>query len=154
MKKRRLLAWLMTLVMMIGLMPATALADTTSTQTNLRPGSLSYNLDGTLYTGTAASDAPITLSKTADGPKEDGSYDVTLSVTTKQQIKPKPTEVVFVLDASTSMKIDASSSAERADSDDKQTDHNNRWNAALKAIKTVVTKLVIPLSVIYPSIGD
>ena len=98
MKKRRLLAWLMTLVMMIGLMPATALA----AETNLTPPSNYYKLDGTPTDATTAANSGITLSKKAT-PKADGTYDIELSVKTTQTIQPKPTEVVFVLDASGSM---------------------------------------------------
>ncbi|MBO5329868.1 MAG: hypothetical protein J6A71_05030, partial [Anaerotignum sp.] len=91
MKKRRLLAWLMTLVMMVGLMPATALAEE-STAT-LTPDPVTVTRDG---------DALATLAKTAVD-NGDGTYDVTLSVTASETIESQPVEIVLVLDSSGSM---------------------------------------------------
>ncbi|WP_405728303.1 hypothetical protein, partial [Anaerotignum sp.] len=92
MKKRRLLAWLMTLVMMIGLMPATALANgETEPLENLQ------------------SNAVNQVSGVADLKKEvtdngNGTYTVNLSVEAKQPVRTQPLEIVFVIDSSSSMK--------------------------------------------------
>ncbi|MBP3307664.1 MAG: hypothetical protein J6L66_08615, partial [Anaerotignum sp.] len=81
MKKRRLLAWLMTLVMMVGLMPATALA--------------------------AEEESNVIATKTVSGPNDDGEYTVTLTAkggtTVSETENNLPADIVLVLDSSGSM---------------------------------------------------
>ena len=89
MKKRRLLAWLMTLVMMVGLMPATALAAEAPLE-NLQSGV------------TKSIENVADLKKEVTGNK-DGTYTVNLSVKAKQPVKTQPLEIVFVIDSSASM---------------------------------------------------
>ena len=101
---KKILAILMAVAMAFSLLPATALATTSvndQQQSTLEPEAKHYNFDGT---ETTSENADITLTKTAAPVKEeDGVYEVTLTATTSQEVKPKPVEVVFVLDGSGSM---------------------------------------------------
>lgn len=78
MRKRRFLAWLMTMVMAIGLMPATALADDT-------PGSVNPPAVENLTPTSVDISNTAELNKTA-ADNGDGTYDVTLSVKAQQPI--------------------------------------------------------------------
>ncbi|MGN0135540.1 S-layer homology domain-containing protein [Anaerotignum sp.] len=89
MRKRRLLAWLMAMVMAIGLMPATALADEPPVAENLSPA-----------TTTVSNVAELDKTAKDNG---GGTYDVTVSVKAKQEIKSEAVEIVLVLDSSGSM---------------------------------------------------
>ena len=88
MKKKRLLAWLMTLVMMFGLMPATALADTTTPT----------------LTPAAKSNGDVTISKVAAPVAgKDDEWQITMTINPATNIDPQPLELVLVLDTSGSM---------------------------------------------------
>lgn len=94
--KRRIIAALMCLCMLVGLLPMSAFAADPAT---LTPGNTYYTFDGKTTTeGTA----DITLSKIAVD-NEDGTYTVTLSAGADQMVMAKATEVVFVIDGSGSM---------------------------------------------------
>ena len=104
---KRIIALLLALILTVGLLPTVALAaegdtgTTTPAETSaLAPADKYYKFNG----GTAANKdaADITLSKTAVD-NGNGTYTVTLEATAKTKVQPKPTEVVFVLDASGSM---------------------------------------------------
>lgn len=101
---KKILAILMAVAMAFSLLPATALATTSGDdqqQSTLEPGAKYYNFDGT---ATTSENADITLTKTAAPVEEQNDvYEVTLTATTSQAVKPKPVEVVFVLDGSGSM---------------------------------------------------
>lgn len=101
---KKILAILMAVAMAFSLLPATALAATSGDdqqQSTLEPEAKYYNFNGT---ETTSENPDITLTKTA-APVEgqNGVYEVTLTATTSQEVKPKPVEVVFVLDGSGSM---------------------------------------------------
>ena len=101
---KKILAMFMAVAMAFSLLPATALATTSGDdqqQSTLEPGAKYYNFNGT---ETTSEKADITLTKTATPVEEqNGVYEVTLTATTSQEVKPKPVEVVFVLDGSGSM---------------------------------------------------
>ena len=101
---KKILAILMAVAMAFSLLPATALATTSGDdqqQSTLEPGAKYYNFDGT---ETTSGNPDITLTKTAAPVEEQNDvYEVTLTATTSQAVKPKPVEVVFVLDGSGSM---------------------------------------------------
>ena len=98
MRKRRFLAWLMTMVMAIGLMPATALADEPTV-----PQVPVENLSPDPVTVKSGTKDVAELSKTATYNEETGNWDVTLSVKATQPIESQPVEIVLVLDSSGSM---------------------------------------------------
>jgi len=102
--KKRVLAALMTACMVVGAVPGVSLADvstgeTTTNQFGLTPSSKKYNFDGSTST---SGDPDIVLDKQATYLGDD-TYEITLTATAKEQIKTKPTHVVFLLDASRSM---------------------------------------------------
>lgn len=101
---KKILAMFMAVAMAFSLLPATALATTSGDdqqQSTLEPGAKYYNFDGT---ETTSGNPDITLTKTAAPvEKQNDVYEVTLTATTSQAVKPKPVEVVFVLDGSGSM---------------------------------------------------
>ena len=101
---KKILAILMAVAMAFSLLPVTALATTSGDdqqQSTLEPGAKHYNFDGT---ETTSENPDITLTKTAAPvEKQNDVYEVTLTATTSQAVKPKPVEVVFVLDGSGSM---------------------------------------------------
>lgn len=94
--KRRIIATLMCLCMLVGLLPMSAFASDPAT---LTPGDTYYTFDGNT---TTQEKADITLSKIAVDNK-DGTYTVTLSADADQIVMAKATEVVFVIDGSGSM---------------------------------------------------
>lgn len=94
--KRRIIAALMCLCMLVGLLPMSAFAADPGT---LTPGDKYYTFDGQ---ETSKEYAKISLSKTAVDNK-DGTYTVTLTADAKQMVMAKKTEVVFVIDGSGSM---------------------------------------------------
>ncbi|MGM9916581.1 InlB B-repeat-containing protein, partial [Anaerotignum sp.] len=92
MRKRRFLAWLMTMVMAIGLMPATALADDSFDAAPAPVTSVSTE-----------SDNPIQITKSVN---EDGNAITMEAYVTNEvtmQDKSKPMDIVLVLDVSGSM---------------------------------------------------
>ena len=140
--KKRVLAALMTVCMVVGSVPGVSLADATTDNSGI-----SYTIDGVETTDSAKT--AITLKKEAT-PAGDGKYDITLTVDAtkaKNQIQVNPTEVAFVLDASGSM----------AWCTDETHDHSNtpggyscgynddlyvsRWTTAVNAIKNMSTEL-------------
>ena len=130
MRKRRFLAWLMTMVMAIGLMPATALADDT-------PGSVNPPAVENLTPTSVDISNTAELNKTAVD-NGDGTYDVTLSVKAKQPIKSEAVEIVLVLDSSGSMNLCTESGFESHQHSDKKCkkvslictkeEHEHDWN--------------------------
>ena len=94
--KRRIIAALMCLCMLVGLLPMSAFAADPGT---LTPGDKYYTFDGQ---ETSKENAKIALSKTAVD-NEDGTYTVTLTAEAEQMVMAKKTEVVFVIDGSGSM---------------------------------------------------
>ena len=103
---KRIIALLLALILTVGLLPTVALAakdqgTTTPAATSpLTPADGYYKFNGDTAANKDAAD--ITLSKTAVD-NGNGTYTVTLEATAKTKVQPKPTEVVFVLDASGSM---------------------------------------------------
>lgn len=95
--KRRIIAALMCLCMLVGLLPMSAFAADPGT---LTPGDKYYTFNGSSVA--TADDADITLSKQAVD-NQDGTYTVTLSADADQMVMAKATEVVFVIDGSGSM---------------------------------------------------
>lgn len=145
---KKILAILMAVAMAFSLLPATALAATSGDdqqQSTLKPEAKHYNFDGT---ETTSENPDITLTKTAAPvEEEDGVYEVTLTATTSQEVKPKPVEVVFVLDGSGSMNYCTQTKPDH--------DHWNgakckvtskdwtksRWSIATKSIENMVTNI-------------
>lgn len=95
--KRRIIAALMCLCMLVGLLPMSAFAADPGT---LTPGDKYYTFNGSSVA--TADDADITLSKQAVD-NQNGTYTVTLSADADQMVMAKATEVVFVIDGSGSM---------------------------------------------------
>lgn len=108
--KKRIWAFLLAMCMIISIMPTAAFAGEEAT---LTPAPAYYKFDGT---PTNEAGAEITLSKTAVYNEQTGKYEVTLSVDAEKKILPKPTKVIFVLDASYSMSA-CTNSAEICDHD-------------------------------------
>lgn len=96
--KKKLLILLLCLSFVLALVP-TAMAVDTDTDP-LKPADLYYTLGGE---PTSGEKPDITLSKTAVA-NDDGTYTVTLSAEAVETVTTKPTEVVFLLDTSGSMK--------------------------------------------------
>ena len=140
--KRRIIAALMCLCMLVGLLPMSAFAADPGT---LTPGDKYYTFDGR---ETSKENAKISLSKTAVD-NENGTYDVTLTAQADQVVMAKATEVVFVIDGSGSMR--------HCILPENKCNHNrvkgnwctvtednhdaSRWNIALDAIGTMKDKL-------------
>lgn len=146
---KKILAILMAVAMAFSLLPATALATTSGDgqqQSTLEPGAKYYNFDGT---ETTSENADITLTKTAAPVAgEDGVYEVTLTATTSQEVKPKPVEVVFVLDGSGSMGWCTENPPTGHNHRNggwcskTRNDHSkSRWNIAINAINQMVTNI-------------
>lgn len=95
--KRRIIAALMCLCMLVGLLPMSAFAADPGT---LTPGDKYYTFNGSPVE--TVDDADITLSKKAVD-NQNGTYTVTLSADADQMVMAKATEVVFVIDGSGSM---------------------------------------------------
>lgn len=154
---KRIIALLLALILTVGLLPTVALAaggdtgKTTPAETSaLAPADKYYKFDG----GTAENKdaADITLSKTAVD-NGNGTYTVTLEATAKTKVQPKPTEVVFVLDASGSMAWcckhgfhDTSWGSGNSGGYPCEHMQNNRnlksrWDTAKSAIQTMVANL-------------
>lgn len=141
--KRRIIAALMCLCMLVGLLPVSAFA---ADPEPLKPGDKYYKFDGEL--AATAESADITLSKTAVD-KGDGTYDVTLTAQAKDVVMAKATEVVFVIDGSGSMRHCTLAENECNHSwvggdwcTVTQDNHDvSRWNIALNAIDTMKNKL-------------
>ncbi len=107
---KRLLTWVLVIVMMLTMVPMNVLADEkgTASTANLSPDDLYYKFDGTK---TDKDLARITLSKKAKD-NGNGTYTVTLSAKADEVVTPKPTQVVFLLDASGSMNFCTESNVE------------------------------------------
>lgn len=141
--KRRIIAALMCLCMLVGLLPMSAFAAERGT---LTPGDKYYTFDG--ESAATAESADITLSKTAVD-NENGTYDVTLTAQAKDVVMAKATEVVFVIDGSGSMRhctLAENECNHRWYPGDwckvTRNDHSkSRWNIALDAIGTMKDKL-------------
>lgn len=145
---KKILAILMAVAMAFSLLPATALATTSGDdqqQSTLEPGAKYYNFNGTEAT---SEHADIILTKTA-APVEgqNGVYEVTLTATTSQKVKPKPVEVVFVLDGSGSMNYCTQTRPDHWHTDGyKCTVTRNdwsksRWSIATNSIKNMVENI-------------
>lgn len=87
---KRLLTWVLVLVMTLSLLPLNVLAD--------EAGETESQMEQTVNNG----DFSITKRAT---PNEDGSYNITLSVTPLKPPATKPLELVILLDLSGSMHI-------------------------------------------------
>lgn len=148
---KKILAILMAVAMAFSLLPATALATTSGDdqqQSTLEPEAKHYNFDGT---ETTSGNPDITLTKTAAPvEREDGVYEVTLTATTSQEVKPKPVEVVFVLDGSGSMGWCTENPPtgnlhfhnNGGWCSKTRNDHSkSRWNIAINAINQMVTNI-------------
>lgn len=143
--KRRIIAALMCLCMLVGLLPMSAFA-APAEPGPLKPSDKYYTFNG--ESAATAESADITLSKTAVD-KGDGTYDVTLTAQADQVVMAKATEVVFVIDGSGSMR--------HCILPENKCNHNrvkgnwctvtednhdaSRWNIALDAIGTMKDKL-------------
>ena len=138
--KRRIIAALMCLCMLVGLLPMSAFAADSGT---LTPGNTYYTFDGKT---TTEETADITLSKIAVD-NEDGTYTVTLSADADQIVMAKATEVVFVIDGSGSMNYCTESDPNHSHWNGnkcqvtKKDYSKSRWSIALNAIKTMQEKL-------------
>ena len=141
--KRRIIAALMCLCMLVGLLPMSAFA---ADPEPLKPSDKYYTFNG--ESAATAESADITLSKTAVD-KGDGTYDVTLTAQADQVVMAKATEVVFVIDGSGSMRHcilpenECSHSLVKGDwcTVTKDNHDASRWNIALNAIGTMRDKL-------------
>lgn len=143
--KKKLLSLLLCLSFVLALVP-TAMAVDTDTDP-LKPANLYYTLGGE---PTSGEKPDITLSKTAVA-NDDGTYTVTLSAEAVETVTTKPTEVVFLLDTSGSMKYCADGRGGRCDHSDwvlgvwcdrvRDGKTNSRLTEAKSAIKTVVANL-------------
>lgn len=148
---KKILAMFMAVAMAFSLLPATALATTSGDdrqQSTLEPEAKYYNFNGT---ETTSENPDITLTKTAAPVEEkDGVYEVTLTATTSQKVKPKPVEVVFVLDGSGSMGWCTENPPtgnlhfhnKGGWCSKTRNDHSkSRWNIAINAINQMVTNI-------------
>lgn len=125
--KKRLLSLLLCLSFVLALVPTAMAADAETD--SLKPADLYYTLDGEKATG----DNPdITLSKTAVD-NGDGTYTVTLSAEAVETVSTKPTEVVFLLDTSGSMKWCADGRANWYHCD-------NEWSVTCWRVENGITK--------------
>lgn len=147
---KRIIALLLALILTVGLLPTVALAakdqgtTTPAATATLTPDKGYYKFDGK---STSESNADITLSKTAVDNK-DGTYTVTLEATAKTKVQPKPTEVVFVLDASGSMAWCCEHGEHKNEWGgyacshmENNKDLKSRWDTAKSAIQTMVFNL-------------
>ncbi len=143
--KKRLFSLLLCLSFVLALVPTAAMAGDAETDP-LKPEDLYYTLTGDTST---ADDAQVTLSKTAKD-NGDGTYTVTLTAEAAETVSTKPTEVVFLLDTSGSMRFCADGRADRYHCDDSwgvscwRVEHGitkSRLDEAKSAISTVVSNL-------------
>lgn len=141
--KRRLLSLLLCISFVLALVPTAALAADTDP---LQPADLYYSLSGETSSGEKPD---ITLHKTAVD-NGDGTYTVTLTAEAVETVSTRPTEVVFVLDTSGSMRYCADGQAERYHCDDdyyvrcsrvEKGETKSRLDEAKGAISTVVSNL-------------
>ena len=145
---KKILAMFMAVVMAFSLLPATALATTSGNdqqQSTLQPGAKYYNFNGT---ETTSENPDITLTKTATPVEgQNDVYEVTLTATTSQEVKPKPVEVVFVLDGSGSMNYCTQTNPNHKHEDGdkcKVTSKDwskSRWSIATNSIENMVKKI-------------
>ena len=145
---KKILAILMAVAMAFSLLPATALATTSGDdqqQSTLEPGAKYYNFDGT---ETTSGNPDITLTKTAAPVEEQNDvYEVTLTATTSQEVKPKPVEVVFVLDGSGSMNYCTQKEPNHWHTNGNKCEVTNkdwsksRWSIATNSIKNMLEKI-------------
>ncbi len=141
--KRRIIAALMCLCMLVGLLPMSAFAADPGT---LTPGDKYYTFNGSSVA--TADDADITLTKQAVD-NQNGTYTVTLSADADQMVMAKKTEVVFVIDGSGSMRwctaADNACNHGELGSEwcavTKYDPSKSRWNIALNAIETMQERL-------------
>ena len=98
--KKRWLSLLLCLSFVLALVPTAAMAGDDAADP-LHPDDLYYSLAGE---STDGEKPDITLHKTAVD-NGDGTYDITLTAEAKEKVTIKDTEVVFVLDASSSMNM-------------------------------------------------
>lgn len=141
--KRKLLSLLLCISFVLALVPAAALA---ADADPLQPADLYYSLSGETSSGEKPD---ITLHKTAVD-NGDGTYTVTLTAEAVETVSTRPTEVVFVLDTSGSMRYCADGQAERYHCDDdyyvrcsrvEKGETKSRLDEAKGAISTVVSNL-------------
>ena len=141
--KRRLLSLLLCISFVLALVPTAALA---ADADPLQPADLYYSLSGETSSGEKPD---ITLHKTAVD-NGDGTYTVTLTAEAVETVSTRPTEVVFVLDTSGSMRYCADGQAERYHCDDdyyvrcsrvEKGETKSRLDEAKGAISTVVSNL-------------
>ena len=141
--KRRLLSLLLCISFVLALVPTAALA---ADADPLQPADLHYSLSGETASGEKSD---ITLHKTAVD-NGDGTYTVTLTAEAVETVSTRPTEVVFVLDTSGSMRWCADGQADVYHCDNRSTvtcsrvengETKSRLDEAKGAINTVVTNL-------------
>ena len=142
MMKKRFWALFLAVMMVVSVLPTSAFAEG---EDPLKPEDRYYTFAGE----NASKENPdITLSKTAVY-KGDGTYEVTLSATAEEVIKPKPTKVMFVLDASYSMsactKTNCSHHAQYGSgctvTNNSFSDDDSRWMIATSAIAQMKSAL-------------
>ena len=144
---KKILAMFMAVVMAFSLLPATALATTSGNdqqQSTLQPGAKYYNFNGT---ETTSENPDITLTKTATPVEgQNDVYEVTLTATTSQEVKPKPVEVVFVLDGSGSMNYCTQTNPNHKHEDGDKCEvtskdwSKSRWSIATNSIENMVLR--------------
>ena len=141
--KKRFWALFLAVMMVVSVLPTSAFAE--DGKDPLKPEDRYYTFAGE----NASKENPdITLSKTAVY-KGDGTYEVTLSATAEEVIKPKPTKVIFVLDASYSMsactKTNCSHHAQYGSgcnvTNNSFSDDDSRWMIATSAIAQMKSAL-------------
>lgn len=125
--KKRLFSLLLCLSFVLALVPAAMAADAETDP--LKPAKLYYTLTGDTST---ADDAQVTLSKTAVD-NGNGTYTVTLTAEAVETVSTKPTEVVFLLDTSGSMRWCADGRANQYHCDDE-------WNVKCWRVEKGFTK--------------
>lgn len=99
MMKKRFWALFLAVMMVVSVLPTSVFAE--ASEDLLKPADRYYTFAGKKVDEDDP-DAAITLSKTAEY-IGDGKYEITLTANAEQIVMPKATEVVFVLDASSSM---------------------------------------------------
>lgn len=141
--KRRLLSLLLCISFVLALVPTAALA---ADADPLQPADLYYSLSGETSSGEKPD---ITLHKTAVD-NGDGTYTVTLTAEAVETVSTRPTEVVFLLDTSGSMRYCADGNANGCDHNGwgdvwcdrvEKGETKSRLDEAKGAISTVVSNL-------------
>lgn len=143
--KKRLLAMLMALALLVSLMPMGVLADgpDVTADNTLTPEDKYYSFNGQEAT---AGNSNITLSKTAVD-NGDGTYTITLTAEADKVVMAKSTEVVFVIDGSGSMNYCTESNPKHRHWNGNQcqvtqNDYSkSRWSIAINAIETMIDNL-------------